>query len=159
MYEREKWKWSCSVVSDSSRPHGLQPARLLCPWDFPGKSTGVGCHCLLQKTSLVLLILLFSFISLHCSFKKAFFSLLAVLWKSAFSWVYFSLSPLLLTSLLFSAICKASSDNHFAFFHFFYFGMVLITASCKILWTSIHSSSGTLFTRSNPSNLFITSTV
>ena len=33
-----------SVVSDSSRPHGLQPTRLLHPWDFPGKSTGVGCH-------------------------------------------------------------------------------------------------------------------
>ena len=28
------WKWSCSVVSDSLRPHGLQPIRLLCPWDF-----------------------------------------------------------------------------------------------------------------------------
>ena len=28
--------------------HGLQPARLLCPWDFPGKNTGVGCHFLLQ---------------------------------------------------------------------------------------------------------------
>ena len=48
--EREKWKWSCSVVSDSSRPHGLQPTRLLCPWDFPGKSTGVGCHCLLRDS-------------------------------------------------------------------------------------------------------------
>ena len=47
-----KWKvkWSCSVVSDSSRPHGLQPTRLFCPWDFPGKSTGVGCHCLLRPT-------------------------------------------------------------------------------------------------------------
>ena len=44
----EEWKWSCSVMSDSSRPHELQPTRLLCPWDFPGKSTGVGCHCLLQ---------------------------------------------------------------------------------------------------------------
>ena len=31
-----------------SEPHGLQPTRLLCPWDFPGKSTGVGCHCLLH---------------------------------------------------------------------------------------------------------------
>jgi len=41
------WKWSRSAVSDSSRPHGLQPTRLLCPWDFPGKSTGVGYHCLL----------------------------------------------------------------------------------------------------------------
>ena len=29
-------------MSDSSQPHGLQPTRLLCPWDFPGKSTGVG---------------------------------------------------------------------------------------------------------------------
>ena len=43
-----KWKWSCSVWSNSLQPHGLQPTRLLCPWDFPGKSTGVGCHCLLQ---------------------------------------------------------------------------------------------------------------
>ena len=48
MHESEKWKWSCSVVSNSSRPHGLQPTRLLCLWDFPGKSTGVGCHCLLS---------------------------------------------------------------------------------------------------------------
>ena len=47
MHESEKWKWSHSVMSDSSRPHGLQPTRLLRPWDFPGKSTGVGCHCLL----------------------------------------------------------------------------------------------------------------
>ena len=37
-----------SVVSDSLRPYGLQPARLLCPWDSPGKNAGVGCHALLQ---------------------------------------------------------------------------------------------------------------
>ena len=49
MHESEKWKWSCSVVSDSQQPHGLQPTRLLHPWDFPGKRTGVGCHCLLRK--------------------------------------------------------------------------------------------------------------
>ena len=47
MHESEKWKGSRSVVSDFSRPHGLQPTRLLHPRDFPGKSTGVGCHCLL----------------------------------------------------------------------------------------------------------------
>ena len=35
-----------SVVSDPQRRHGLQPTRLLHPRDFPGKSTGVGCHCL-----------------------------------------------------------------------------------------------------------------
>ena len=34
---------SCSVVSNSLRPHGLQPTRLLCPWDFPGKNTGLLC--------------------------------------------------------------------------------------------------------------------
>ena len=49
VHESEKWKGSCSVVSNSSRPHELQPIRLLRPWDFPGKSTGVGCHCLLRK--------------------------------------------------------------------------------------------------------------
>ena len=58
MHESEKW--SRSVVSDSSRPHGLQPTRLLRPWDFPGRSTGVGCHWLL---SIMLLLLLLSHFS------------------------------------------------------------------------------------------------
>ena len=53
VHESEKWKWSCSVVSDSLWPHGLQPTRLLRPWDFPGKSTGVECHCLLCYILLV----------------------------------------------------------------------------------------------------------
>ena len=44
------WKWkvkvkSCPTLRD---PSGLQPTRFLHPWDFPGKSTGVGCHCLLH---------------------------------------------------------------------------------------------------------------
>ena len=30
------------------QPYGVQPAGLLCPWDSPGKNTGVGCHFLLQ---------------------------------------------------------------------------------------------------------------
>ena len=37
-----------SVMSDSLRPYGLGPATLLCPWDSPGKNTGVECHALLQ---------------------------------------------------------------------------------------------------------------
>ena len=37
-----------SVISDSLWPHGLQHARLLCPWHFPEKNAGVGCHFLLQ---------------------------------------------------------------------------------------------------------------
>ena len=39
---------SRSVMSNFLQPHGLQPAGLLCPWDFPGKNTGVGCFALLQ---------------------------------------------------------------------------------------------------------------
>ena len=47
------WCWcdcvlSHIVVYSSSRPFGLQPTRLLCPWDFSGKDTGAGCHFLLQ---------------------------------------------------------------------------------------------------------------
>ena len=37
-----------SVVSNSLRPHGLQPTRFLCPWNSPGKNPGLGCHSLLQ---------------------------------------------------------------------------------------------------------------
>ena len=54
------------------------------------------------------------------------------------------LSPLPFTSLLFSAIYKAPSGNHFAFLHFFFLAMVLITASCTVSQTSVHSSSDTL---------------
>ena len=107
--------------------------------------------------SLVFPILLFSSISLHWSLRMSFLSLLAILWNSAFTWVYLSFSPLPLASLLFIAICKASSDNHFTFLHVFFLEMVLIPVSCTMSWTSAHSSSGTLPIRSNPLNLFITS--
>ena len=94
------------------------------------------------KRYLVFSILLFSSIALHWSLRKAFLSFLAIFWNSAFKWVYLAFPPLPLASLLFSAICKASSDNHFAFLPFFFFSMVLITASHTMSWTSIHSSSG-----------------
>ena len=45
-------KWSCSVISNSLWTHGLYPTTFLCPWDLPGKSTGVGCHFLLQRIFL-----------------------------------------------------------------------------------------------------------
>ena len=104
--------------------------------------------------SLVLPILLFFSVSFHWSLRKAFFFLLAILWN----WVYLSFSPLPF-SFLFHSYCKASSDNHFAFLHFFFLGMVLIPASCTVSRTSVYSSSGTLNIRSNPLNLFVTSTV
>ena len=72
---------------------------------------------------------------------------------------HLSFSPLPFASLLFIAVWKASSDNHFAFLHCFFLGMVLITASCTMSQTSIHSSSGTLSIGSNLLDLFVTSTV
>ena len=104
------------------------------------------------KRSLVFPNLLFST-------EQGFLSLLAILWNSALKWLYLSSSPLAFTSLLFTATRKASSDSHFAFFHFFFLGMVLIPAFCTMSWTSVHNSSGTLSIRSNPLHLFVTSTV
>ena len=45
---RWKWKWSPYVLSNSLWSHGLWRARLLYPWNFPGRSTGVGCHFFFQ---------------------------------------------------------------------------------------------------------------
>ena len=64
------WKWKVKVMSLSRvwllATHGLQPTRLLHPWDFPGKSTGVGWHCLLLTFARELKIC-FSCSSEHCS--------------------------------------------------------------------------------------------
>ena len=94
MHEREKWKWSPSVVSDPQQPHGLQPSRLLHPWDFPGKSTGVGCHCLFHSPQMekwylkvyhyallkeYIVFLFFSFSSWCC-------------WRHKYSWSIFIVS-------------------------------------------------------------------
>ena len=96
------------------------------------------------KRSLVFPFLLFSSISLHWLLRKISLSLLAILWNTAFQWVYLSYPPLSIASLLFTAIYKASSDNHFAFLHFFFLEMILVNASCTMPWISVHSSSGTL---------------
>ena len=49
--ETDLYQYTCvshSAMSDSLQAHGLQPATLLCPWNSPGKNTGMGCHFLLQ---------------------------------------------------------------------------------------------------------------
>ena len=138
--------YSCHFLTSSASVRSIPFLSFLVPifaWNVPLVSL------IFLKRSLVSPILLFSSISFHLSLRKAFLSLLAILWNSAFKWVYLPFSPLLFPSLLFSAICKASSDNHFAFLHFFFLRMVLIAASCKMSWTSVHSSSGTLSTRSS----------
>ena len=154
-------------MSDSLQPHGLQHAKLpclspapracsdSCPsslWCHPTISSSVvpfssclqcslGISNFLKETSSLSHSIVFLYF-FHWSLRKAFLSLLSILRDSAFKWVYLSFSPLPLPSLLFSAICKVSSDNHFAFLHFFFLGMVLITASYTMSWTSIHSSPG-----------------
>ena len=112
------------------------------PWNVPLVSL------IFLERSLVFPILLFSSISLHWSLRKALLALLAILWNSAFRWEYLSFSHLPLASLLFSTIFKPSSDNYFAFLHFFFLEMVLIPVSCTVSQTSIHSSSGTLSIKS-----------
>jgi len=92
-----------SSVSARSRPF-LSVIVLILAWNVPLVSL------IFLKRSLVFPILLFYSVSLHWSLRKAFLSLLAIVWNSAFKWVYLSFSPLPFTSL-FSAICKASSDN------------------------------------------------
>ena len=118
------------------------------------------------KTSLVFRLLLFSSITKHCSLKKGFLSLLAILWNSTFNRMYLYFSSLLFTSLHSSAICKTSSDSHFTFLLFFFLAflllffleMVLFTTFVRtILWMSVHSSEGTLSSKSSPLTLSVTS--
>ena len=110
------------------------------------------------KRSLVFLILLFSSITLHCSLGRLSYSYLCLLFFGTLHSDGCIFPFLLCLSLLFSVICKASSDNHFAFLHFFFLGIVLVTTSCTMSQTSIYGSSGTLSIRYNPLNLFVTST-
>ena len=62
-------------------------------------------------------------------------------------------------SCFFSQLFVRPPQNHFTFLHFFFLGMVLVTASCTVLRTPVHCCSGTLSIRSNPLNLFVTFTI
>ena len=93
----------------------------------------------------------------------AFFTLVGFLISPCYSvelYIQMDISFLFSFTFHFSSqlFCKVS-DNHFAFLHFFFLGKVLISASYIILQISVHSSLGTLSIRSNPLNLFVTSTI
>ena len=72
MHEKEEWKWSHSVMSDSSWPHGLQPTRLLCPWIFQARVLEWGAiafsdRCILHTYfSLSKIFFNWSIIALQC---------------------------------------------------------------------------------------------
>ena len=93
--------------------------------------------------------------------EEGFLSFFAILWNSAFKWVYLSFSPLLFASFLFIVIFKPSSNSlfFFYFFAFLFLGYRLDSCLCTMSWTFIHSSSGTLSIRFSPLNLFLTSSV
>ena len=68
---------------------------------------------------------------------------------------YLSFSPLRFTSFLFTATCKASSDDHFALLYFLFLGVILTPVSYTMSRISAHSSSDSLSIRSNPLNLLL----
>ena len=76
--------------------------------------------------------------------EKGFHMSLCCSWNSTFKWVYLSFSLLPFASVFFSGICKASSENHFAFLCFFFWGRVLMAASYTMSQTSTHNSSDNL---------------
>ena len=117
MHESEKWKWSRSVVSDSQWPHGLQPTRLLCPWDFPGKSTGVGCHCLLLQCFRFFLKM-FSFAITSC-FACASFALVSALYSDIFYIFEFVLILIISSLCLMSAFYFSSNTPQHKFKYYF----------------------------------------
>ena len=88
---------------------------------------------IILKWSLIFPILLFPLFLCIVHLRRPSFLSLLFCGNSAFSYVYLSLSPLPFASLLSSANWKASLNTYFAFLHFFFFGMVLVTASCAVL--------------------------
>ena len=108
--------------------------------------------------SLVFPIPLFSSISLHWSLRKALYLSLLFFGTLYSNWYIFPFL-LCLSLLFFSQLFVRPPQNLFAFLHFFFIWIVLILVSCTMSGTSVHSSSDTLSNRSNPLNLFVTSTV
>ena len=92
---------------------------------------------------------IFSSLCLHWSLRKAFLSLLAIIWTLLSDWYIF------LFSFAFLAICKAFSATFCISFSWGCFD----PTCCTVSWTSIHSSLGTLSKRFNPLNLFVISAV
>ena len=111
------------------------------------------------KRSLVFPVLLFSSISLHWSLRKAFLSLLAILWNAAFKWCIF---PFLLCFSLpfFSQLFVRPPQTAILLFCIsLSWGWSWFLSPVQCHETSILSSAGTLSIRSSPLNLFLTSTV
>ena len=141
MHESEKSKWSHSVMSDSSWPHGLQPTRLLHPWDFPGESTLSLNISIFHKILCLLLALfiLFSAWNLYClssciwletSFKyfSQIFSMTEKYSEFFHALKYFSVFPLYIIFFF----CLETYDNFF---------LILLGRSCIVVQLAWNSES------------------
>ena len=137
------WNWkvkvNLSVVFNSSWPHVLQPTRLLRPWDLPGKSTGMGCHCLLCMICLVMDFLCFSHLdfseilesldfcllpnmgSFPSLFFLVFFFCLVFFSSSSETWMTWMLRHLGIISLVPEALLKKSFSMLFRLNNFNWF--------------------------------------
>ena len=132
----------CSVMSDPLQPHELWPTRLLCPWDFPGKNTGVVCHFLLwgifPTEGLNMCLLNWQMDSLPLvppgKHEDTFLSK-EMLWKPT---KYF------VNTFLFSFCC---------FFFFFKFCHPILTVSVTLKLLSLHGSNADEVNRINLRNM------
>ena len=115
----------CSVISDSLRPHELWPTKLLCPWNSPGRNTGLGCHSLhpgfflTQGSNLCLLRLVHCRQRLYYHWALQFSSvhLLSHVWLFVIPWTAACQASLSITnswsSLKLMSIKSVMSSNHF----------------------------------------------
>ena len=133
--------YSCHLFLISSFVRSISFLSFIVPifaWNIPLVSL------IFLKRFLVFPTLLFSSISLHWSLRKAFLISPGYSLELCIQMGISFLFSFVFHSLLFSVIWKPSWDNHFAFLHLLFLGVVLITASCTVSCTSIHRSSGTL---------------
>ena len=104
-FSRQEYWSGLPFPSPGDLPNpGIKPRSALQADTLPSEPPVALVSLIFLKRSLVLPILLLSSISLHCSLRKTFLSLLAILCNSAFKWVYLSFPPLPFASLLFSTI-------------------------------------------------------
>ncbi|KAB0372311.1 hypothetical protein FD755_016103 [Muntiacus reevesi] len=101
-----------NLISGSSASSSLDTWKFTCEHSLALPFFGIGMKTDLFHVSDHTIMIIWV---VKIFFVQAFLSLLAILWNSAFKWVYLSFSPLHLACLLFIAIYKASSDSHFAF--------------------------------------------
>ena len=95
----------CSVMSNFLQPHGLS-ARLLCPWNFPGKNTGIGCHFLLRwifqprdQTHISCISCIGRQIFYDCTIWEACTFLYWILWFYFESQLYIRFTPVILVNI------------------------------------------------------------